>query len=59
MQVHGDTNTFVEGCGPLTGLNDIVEFTQLTVEGTISAAEVGLLAEEDQVYTEHGIDVRL
>jgi hypothetical protein len=57
LRVHGDTNILVELCGPITGLKEIVEFTQLTVEGTIAAAEGRLTAEEDQVYTEYELDV--
>ena len=57
VRLHGDTNILVELCGPITGLKEIVEFTQLTVEGTITVAEGKLTAKEDEVYTEYEIDV--
>jgi len=57
VRQHGDTNISVELCGPITGLKEIVEFTQLTVEGRITLAEGQLTAKEDDVYTEYEIDV--
>lgn len=57
VRQHGDTNILVELCGPITGLKEIVESTQLTVEGTITVAEGKLTAKEDEVYTEYEIDV--
>ena len=57
VRQHGDTNILVELCGPVTGLKEIVESTQLTVEGTITVAEGKLAAKEDEVYTEYEIDV--
>ena len=57
VRQHGDTNILVDLCGPITGLKEIVEFTQLTVEGTITAAKARLTQKEDDVYTEYEIDV--
>jgi hypothetical protein len=57
VRQHGDTNILVDLCGPITGLKEIVEVTQLTVEGTIATAEGKLTAKEDEVYTEYEIDV--
>jgi len=57
VRVHGDMSILVDLCGPITGLKEIVEVTQLTVEGTITAAEGSLTAEGDEVYTEYDIDV--
>lgn len=57
VRLHGDMNILTELCGPITGLKEIVEVTQLTVEGTITAAEGRLTAEGDEVYTEYEIDV--
>ena len=57
VRLHGDTNILVELCGPITGLKEIVEVTQLTVEGMVTAAEARLTAKEDEVYTEYEIDV--
>jgi hypothetical protein len=57
VRLHGDMNILVELCGPITGLKEIVEFTQLTVEGMVTAAEARLTAEGNEVYTEYEIDV--
>jgi hypothetical protein len=57
VREHGDTNILVELCGPLTGLKEIVEFTQLTVEGMVTAAEARLTVDGNDVYTEYEIDV--
>jgi len=57
VRSHGDMNILVTLSGPITGLKEIVEVTQLTVEGTITAAEGRLTAEGDEVYTEYEIDV--
>jgi hypothetical protein len=48
---------YLLGCGPTTGLNEIVEHTQLTVKGTVTLAESSLTLEEDGVYTDYIIDV--
>jgi hypothetical protein len=55
--MHGDTTMTVHVCGPLTGLKEIIDIAPFTVEGTITAAESKLTAEEDEVYTEYEIDV--
>ena len=57
VRMHGDVTMTVNTCFPLTGLKEIVDFAPFTVEGTISAAESKLTAEEDEVYTEYEIDV--
>ena len=57
VREHGDITTIATACYPLTGLKEIVENTQLTVEGTVTLAEGRLTAEEDEVYTEYEIDV--
>jgi hypothetical protein len=44
-------------CGPVAGLKEIVNHTQLTVEGTITVAESRLTTEEDNVYTDYEIDI--
>jgi hypothetical protein len=40
------------------GIREVVEHTQLTVEGTVSHAESALTADEESVYTEYVIDVK-
>jgi hypothetical protein len=50
VRQHGDANILVELCGPITGLKEIVEFTQLTVEGMITAAEAKLTVQERRLY---------
>lgn len=57
VREHGDTTLDLISCGPVTGLKEIVQHTQLTVEGTVSLAESALTAEEDGVYTDYAIDV--
>jgi hypothetical protein len=44
-------------CGPPVGLKEIVEYTQLTVEGVVSRADSALTPEEDSLYTDYVIDV--
>jgi hypothetical protein len=57
VREHGDISVTANACGGLSGLKEIVENTQLTVEGTVTLAESRLTAEEDEVYTEYEIDV--
>jgi len=57
VREHGDTNILVDLYGPITGLKEIVEITQLIVEGTITVAEGKLTSRGDEVYTEYEIDV--
>jgi hypothetical protein len=57
VRQHGDTNILVENCPPITGLKEIVEATQLTVEGLTTAVESGLTPKDDEVYTEYEIEV--
>jgi hypothetical protein len=57
VREHGDTNLLIKSCPPIIGLKEIVEFTQLTVEGTITVAESRRTAKEDEVYTEYEIEV--
>ena len=57
VREHGDITVTVISCGPISGLKEIVENTQLTIEGTVTLAESRLTAEEDEVYTEYDIDV--
>jgi hypothetical protein len=47
----------VISCGPPVGLKEIVEYTQLTVEGTVSRADSALTPDEDDLYTDYVIDV--
>src|SRR5258708_26046490 len=49
----------VISCGPPVGLREIVENTQLTVEGVVSRADSALTPEEDSLslYTDYVIDV--
>lgn len=47
----------VISCGPPTGLREIVELTQLTVEGVVSRADSALTPDEDNLYTDYVIDV--
>lgn len=59
VRTHGDINRVMDICGPPIGLKEIVEHTQLTVEGTIARADAAL-HEDDQrefVYTDYIIDV--
>ena len=57
VRMHGDTTIVLTACGGLAGLKEIIEIAPFTVEGTITAAESKLTAEEDEVYTEYEIDV--
>jgi hypothetical protein len=45
------------GCGASMGLKEIVEHTQLTVEGVVSRADSALTPDEDHLYTDYLIDV--
>jgi hypothetical protein len=47
-------------CGPTIGLKETLEYTQLTVEGSVSVAETGLHEGErsEYVYTDYVVDVR-
>ena len=47
----------VESCGPPVGLKEIVDHTQLTVEGIVSRADSALTPEEHDLYTDYVIDV--
>jgi hypothetical protein len=47
----------VISCGPPVGLKEIVDHTQLTVEGVIARADSALTREEDGLYTDYVIDV--
>lgn len=59
----GDINSELTSCGPPVGLREIVQFTQLTVEGTVAIAESSLTAapedsvHADYVITDYVIDV--
>ena len=57
VRQHGDINPIVITCGPLVGLKELVEHTQLTVEGTVISATSSLTAAEDDVYTDYEINV--
>jgi hypothetical protein len=57
VREHGDITIMLTACGGLTGLKEIIDIAPFTVEGTITAAESKLTAEEDEVYTEYEIDV--
>ena len=56
VRERGDISFISISCGPVTGLKEIVQHTQLTVEGTITLAESRLTAAEDGVYTDYTID---
>jgi hypothetical protein len=56
VREHGDISLISISCGPVTGLREILQHTQLTIEGTITLAESRLTAEEDSVYTEYIVD---
>src|SRR5688572_5243733 len=56
VREHGSANLAVIGRGVI-GLREIVQHTQLTVEGTVRVAESSLTAEEDSVYTDYLVDV--
>jgi len=47
----------VISCGPPVGIKEIVENTQLTVEGVVSRADSALMPKEDDLYTDYVIDV--
>jgi hypothetical protein len=47
----------VISCGPPLGLKEIVEYSQLTVQGVVSRADSALTPEEDSLYTDYVIDV--
>lgn len=57
VREQGDITRVLISCGPPKGLKEIVEFTQLTIEGIVSHAETGL-AEQGYVYTDYVIDVK-
>ena len=59
VRTHGDINRVMDSCGPLTGLKEIVEHTQWTVEGTIVRADAALHESDRQefVYTDYILDV--
>lgn len=59
VRTHGDINRVMISCGPPTGLKEVVELTQLTIEGTITRADAALYeGERDEfVYTDFVIDV--
>jgi hypothetical protein len=57
VRQHGDITPIVISCGPLVGLKEIVEHTQLTVEGTVMSATSSLTADEDDVQTDFDINV--
>ena len=57
VRQHGNIDSIVISCGPLVGLKEIVEHTQLTVEGTVMSTTTSLTAEEDDVYTDYEINV--
>src|SRR5262245_16103245 len=44
-------------CGPPQGLKEIVDYTELTVEGIVADANSSLTAREDDVYTDYVVDV--
>jgi hypothetical protein len=46
-------------CGPTVGVKEIVQYTQLTIEGSVARAESGLHEGErdEYVYTDYVIDV--
>jgi hypothetical protein len=59
VRTEGDIQRVMTSCGPPTGLKEIVEHTQLTIEGTIARADAAL-HEDDRlefVYTDYVIDV--
>ena len=47
VRERGDITFILISCGPVTGLREILQHTQLTIEGTITLAESRLTAEED------------
>jgi hypothetical protein len=44
-------------CGGYPGLKEIVDYTQLTVEGVVSRADSALTPDESSLYTDYIIDV--
>ena len=46
VRERGDIDFITIGCGPVTGLKEILQHTQLTVEGTIALAESRLTAQK-------------
>ena len=58
-RTNGKVDRFMMCCGPTLGLKEIVEHTQLTVEGSVARVETGLHeAERDEyVYTDYFVDV--
>ena len=57
VRQRGDINILVNTCGPLVGLKEIVQLTQLTVEGTVMSATSSLTANEDDLYTDYEINL--
>jgi hypothetical protein len=56
VRQHGNVSRVLFSCGPPTGLKEIVEHTQLTVEGTVTQLQ-SAFDYEDRVYTDLVIDV--
>jgi hypothetical protein len=59
VRERGDlTLGFVISCGPPTGLKEVVEYTQVTVEGVVSRVESALTPpDENDLHTDYVIDV--
>jgi hypothetical protein len=59
VRTRGDINRVMTSCGPPIGLKEVVELTQLTVEGVITRADSALHEDEHEefVYTDFVIDV--
>ena len=58
-RTEGTVDRFMMCCGPTLGLKEIVELTQLTVEGSVVRASAGLHEgdRDEHVYTDYLIDV--
>src|SRR5688572_15771370 len=57
---NGSITRMMMCCGPTIGLKETLEFTQLTVEGSVSLSEPGLHEGDrsEYVYTDYVVDVR-
>lgn len=58
-RTEGTVSRFTMCCGPTLGLKEIVELTQLTIEGSVVRASAGLHEgdKDEHVYTDYLIDV--
>jgi hypothetical protein len=59
VRQYGSSSRFLQCCGPTIGVKEIVQFTQLTVEGSVVRANAELREDgrDEYVYTDYVIHV--